>query len=207
MKRPFLLILLILFILSSASGDDITFEGGNTSIRTQAGRQVITLSQGAHIQSGSIILKADTITLYGDGFRYASCLGGLSLVDEERNLKLKANRLLYDRETEEILIEGYVELDDPVNELIARGFGLEYMIGEQKITLNAEVTLEKHTSSGAMVCKADVMDFDRNAMSLLLSGRASVDWAGDRYEAQQIVIDLEREEITAEGSIRGVIHG
>ncbi|HQB55014.1 MAG TPA: hypothetical protein PK909_05995 [Sphaerochaeta sp.] len=207
MKRPFLLILLILFILSSASGDDITFEGGNTSIRTQAGRQVITLSQGAHIQSGSIILKADTITLYGDGFRYVSCLGGLSLVDEERNLKLKANRLLYDRETEEILIEGYVELDDPVNELIARGFGLEYMIGEQKITLNAEVTLEKHTSSGAMVCKADVMDFDRNAMSLLLSGRASVDWAGDRYEAQQIVIDLEREEITAEGSIRGVIHG
>ncbi|NLK14007.1 MAG: hypothetical protein GX261_02830 [Spirochaetales bacterium] len=207
MKRPFLLILLILFILSSASGDDITFEGGNTSIRTQAGRQMITLSQGAHIQSGSIILKADTITLYGDGFRYVSCLGGLSLVDEERNLKLKANRLLYDRETEEILIEGYVELDDPVNELIARGFGLEYMIGEQKITLNAEVTLEKHTSSGAMVCKADVMDFDRNAMSLLLSGRASVDWAGDRYEAQQIVIDLEREEITAEGSIRGVIHG
>ena len=121
MKRPFLLILLILFILSSASGDDITFEGGNTSIRTQAGRQVITLSQGAHIQSGSIILKADTITLYGDGFRYVSCLGGLSLVDEERNLKLKANRILYDRETEEILIEGYVELDDPVNELIARG--------------------------------------------------------------------------------------
>ena len=58
-----------------------------------------------------------------------------------------------------------------------------------------------------MVCKADVMSFDRTAMSLLLSGRASVDWAGDRYEAQQIVIDLEREEITAEGSIRGVIHG
>ncbi len=207
MKRLFFLILLIGFFLASASGNDITFGGGNTSIQTQAGRQVITLSQGAHIQSGSIILKAETITLYGDGFRYVSCQGGLSLVDEERNLKLKANRLFYDREAEEILIEGYVELDDPVNELIARGFGLEYMIGEQKITLNAEVTLEKHTSSGAMVCKADVMDFDRNAMSLLLSGRASVDWAGDRYEAQQIVIDLEREEITAEGSIRGVIHG
>ena len=38
-----------------------------------------------------------------------------------------------------------MSLDDPVNEPIARGFGLEYTIGEQKITLNAEVTLEKHT--------------------------------------------------------------
>ena len=207
MKRCALLILLIVAILASASGGDITFKGGNTSIRTQAGRQVITLSEGAHIQSGSIVLKADTITLYGEGFRYVSCQGGLSLVDEERNLRLEANRILYDREAEEIIIEGYVELDDPTNELIARGFGLEYLIADELITLHAEATLEKHTSSGAMVCKADLMSFDRGAMSLVLSGKAGVDWKGDRYEAQRIVIDLEREEITAEGSIRGVIHG
>lgn len=207
MKRLTILAVVLALTLGFLGANDISFEGGKTSMQTQAGRQVITLSDRARIQSGSIILRADTITLSGDDFRYVLCSGNVVLEDEERELNLRSNRLFYDRDLEEIRIEGYFELDDPKNELLARGFGLTYSIDEEQLALHAQAHVEKHTSSGAMVCKADLMHFDRKLMSLSLYGKALVDWSDDHYEAQQIIVDLEKEQITAEGSIKGVIHG
>lgn len=207
MKRLLLIPLLVVLFFGSLFGNDITFTGGRTSLQTQGDLQVITLSQGARVTSDTIVLYSDTIVLSGEEFRYVRCTGNVRLVDEERNLSLETTRLFYDREKEEVLIDGYFELDDPLNELIARGFGLEYLIDSEKITLSAEAHLEKHTSKGVMMCSADLMNFDRKAMKLILSGKAQVRWANDVYEAQSISVDLDKEAISAEGSIRGVING
>jgi lipopolysaccharide export system protein LptA len=40
-----------------------------------------------------------------------------------------------------------------------------------------------------------------------LKGKATIDWAGDRYEAERITVDLETEEIAMDGAIKGVING
>jgi lipopolysaccharide export system protein LptA len=51
------------------------------------------------------------------------------------------------------------------------------------------------------------MRFDRTNQDLELKGKATIDWAGDRYEAERITVDLETEEIAMDGSIKGVVNG
>lgn len=205
MSATLALLCLIAFTLFGAS--EITFSGGSTRMSMQEGRQTITLSTGARITSGTVELTADQITLRGTDFRYVDCIGSVTLTDTERGITLISQSLFYDREEESIYIEGYLELDDGVNEVHASAFLLDFALEQGEVLLQAEVRLYKHTSSGVMACKADVLRFDRSKRQLELNGSATVDWDGDKYEAQRITVDLDTEEIAMDGSIKGVING
>jgi len=84
---------------------------------------------------------------------------------------------------------------------------LQFSLQEGEVLLQVDVRLFKHTESGPMACTADVMRFDRTNQDLELKGKATIDWAGDRYEAERITVDLETEEIAMDGSIKGVVNG
>ena len=43
--------------------------------------------------------------------------------------------------------------------------------------------------------------------TLQLRGSATVDWDGDRYEAEVISVDLDTDSISLDGRIRGTING
>ncbi len=207
MKELYLSLLFLFFPLSLVCSADISFSGGTTQMHMQQGMQAISLSDGATITSGSLKLQAQTIEMEGKDFRYVTCSGNVSLTDDERGVSLKAQNLYYDRQSELILIDGYLQLDDQTNEVLASAFHLEYSIQEGMILLQAQVRLYKHTDSGAMACKSDSLRFDREAQKLVLEGNAFIDWDSDTYEAQRITVDLTTEAITMEGSIKGVVNG
>ncbi len=177
----------------------------------QQGFETITLSEGATITSGSLRLEADTIVLTGESFRYATCTGSVSLHDEERGgISLQSKNLYYDRQEELIIIDGYLELDDQTNEVIASAFHLEFTLDDGgEVLLQVQVRLFKHTDSGgAMACKADSLHFNREKQMLNLEGNATIDWDRDLYQAQRITVDLTTEAITMEGAIKGgVVNG
>ncbi|NCC64325.1 MAG: hypothetical protein EOM15_06690 [Spirochaetia bacterium] len=205
--RPLLLVLVYLVLQVPLASEQISFSGGSTQIRMQQGFETISLSEGARVQSDSIELQAGEITLSGADYRYVRCTGNVRLKDTQRGISLSTQNLFYDRQSELVLINGYVELEDTVNEVLASAFSMEFNLSQSLVLLQVEVTLLKHTDKGTMECKADSLSFDRERQDLTLEGDAKIHWAKDFYEAEYIRVDLTTEEISMGGSIKGVIYG
>ena len=208
-----LLLILIIFIILTIPqiianpSNQITFRGGYTRAVMREGRDSIILTQGAIVTVGSITIEAETIELSGKNSRYLTGTDNVRIVDSSRGLTIIASNISYDRELESILIDSWVEIQDLENEVIASGAYLSYDQAKGIMRLQIAVKLLHHTESGAMVCRADTMEYNRQEMTLALTGNSSVYWKGDSYEASSISVDLNTEEIRMEGSIKGTVHG
>ncbi|MGE4584243.1 MAG: hypothetical protein AB7C91_06310 [Sphaerochaeta sp.] len=207
MRRLYTTLILCFLVSALLGAKEITFSGGTTKMQMQEGFQTISLGGGARITSGSLQLSATQIELSGKDYRYVQCTGNVELHDQQKGLSLKAKDLFYDRQEELILVNGYFELEDTSNALLASAFYLSFALESGQVSLQVQVTLFKDTDSGVMACRSDTLLFDRNRQNLDLKGDANVNWAGDLYEAQRITVDLVTEEIAMDGSIKGVING
>ncbi len=204
------LILILSLVLSSTLlfADNITFSGGSSSVVLRDGRENVVLSEGASVAVGSMEIQADTITLSGDDWRYVTCTGNASVIDPERGISIRTASIWYDRSEERILISSWFEVDDTENEVTATGASLEYLMNDERLQLDKDVSLLKNTEdSGIMRCSAESVIFARTSNTLELRGSATVDWDGDRYEAEVISVDLDTDSISLDGRIRGTING
>ncbi|MBI9094145.1 MAG: hypothetical protein JEY71_04595 [Sphaerochaeta sp.] len=203
----YLALLLSIVLLLPLSAQDISFKGGSTRMKMQEGSETILLQDGAEVQVGSLLLRSNTMELYGKDFRFVRCEGEVTLQDEERGISLVTSSLLFDRVEETLLIDSWVELEDSNNQVGASAARMEFFLQEGIVLLQVQARLLKHTEDGPMVCRSDFMKFDRDKEMLDLKGRASIVWKPDTYEAQTITVNLKTEEIRMEGSIKGTIHG
>ncbi len=204
---PLILMILTIPQIIANPSNQITFRGGYTRAVMREGRESIILTQGAIVTVGSITIEAETIELSGKNSRYLTGTDNVRIVDSSRGLTIIASNISYDRELESILIDSWVEIQDLENEVIASGAYLSYDQAKGIMRLQIAVKLLHHTESGAMVCRADTMEYNRQEMTLALTGNSSVYWKGDSYEASSISVDLNTEEIRMEGSIKGTVHG
>lgn len=200
-------VLLSLLLLFTLPAQDISFKGGSTRMKMQQGSETILLDNGAEVQVGSLVLRATSMELYGKDFRFVRCKGDVSLEDEERGISLVTSSLLFDRVDETLLIDSWVELEDSNNQVAASAARMEFFLQDGIVLLQVQARLLKHTDENPMVCRSDYMKFDRDKQMLDLKGRATIVWKPDTYEAQSITVNLDTEEITMEGSIKGTIHG
>ena len=205
--RKLCLLFSIFLIAAYVWGDNIEFSGGESSVELRDGRENVTLSGGASVTVGSMIITADEITLTGENWRYVECTGNSSVIDETRGISIRTSSIWYDRENERILISSWYEIDDTENEVSATGASLEYLLDEENLRLDKDVTLLKATDDGIMRCNAESVLFSRSRNTLELRGSATVDWDGDRYEAEVISVDLDTDSISLDGRIRGTING
>lgn len=207
--RALLAFTLFFFLSPTLRGasDPISFQGGYTRAVMKEGRESIILSEGAVVSSGSITFEAQTIEIIGSGARYISGSGSVRITDTENNLTILCSSISFDRETEQLLVDGWVEIQDLENEVMASGAFLSYGRREGTMKLQVAAKLLHHTDSGPMVCRAHSIEYDRNAMRLLLVGNASITWKTDQYEASSAMVNLETEEIIMEGGIKGTVHG
>ena len=137
-----------------------------------------------------------------------SCTGNASVIDESRGIAIRTSSIWYDRTEERILISSWYEIDDTVNAVAATGAALEYNLNDERLQLDKDVSLLKDTDeNGIMRCSAESVIFSREDNTLQLRGSATVDWDGDRYEAEVISVDLDTDSISLDGRIRGTING
>ena len=205
--RKFLALIALIVLPALLFADNITFSGGTSSIVLRDGRENVVLSGGASVTVESMEISADSITLSGDNWRYVSCSGNTTVKDESRGISIRTSSIWYDRENERILISSWYEIDDTENEVSATGASLEYLLDEENLRLDKDVTLLKATDDGIMRCNAESVLFSRSRNTLELRGSATVDWDGDRYEAEVISVDLDTDSISLDGRIRGTING
>lgn len=204
---PGMLLMLLAVLPASAAaqseGERFSFSGERTTIRFRENERYTLLSGSARIETGNLLIEADEIELYGPDFRYLDCSGSVSMKEKEKGITLNTVRLFYDRETELTRVSGFTELFDPENELSARCYYLEQEGESGDMVLQAAVKIDTVSDGSAVVCRAEMARYDRGAKTLELLGSPVVDWKGDEYRADRIVIDTARDTIRMEGSVSG----
>ena len=192
---------------AAAETDDISFAGSYTRASLKDGNQAISLTGGAWVATGSVYIEAEAIDIYGEQSRFLSCRGNVILVESEEEITLQSNVLNYDRQTSSLTINGWAELSDKKNELIAKGAYLKNEQDNGIILIQINVSIIKATDDGGeMYCRSDSALFNSEDNTLELTGNAKVSYKGSIYEASRILIDLDTNEITMEGGVSGNIH-
>lgn len=190
-----------------AAAEPVSFRGGYTRAVMREGRESILLSQGAVVQSGSIQFEAQSIKLIGPNARYVVAQGAVRITDADNALIINCTELSFDRESEQLLVDGWVEIQDLEHEVIASGAYLSYSRSAGTIKLQIAAKLLRHTESGPMICRADSIEYNRSEQKLALMGNSEILWKGDTYRSSITMVDLTTDEIVMEGNIEGSVHG
>lgn len=206
-KKLLALIICILLFSSYAFADDIKFSAGYTRVAMKGENKTVELTENVTVSTGDIDIKADNIVISGEDYSFLSCKGNVRVVDHKRDITIVSSALTYNRKTEYIVIDGWVEMQDTKNEVSVSAAWLEFDLNGGVLRLQMQAKILKSTSKGPMVCRADNVHYDRNTEKLTLIGNAKVDWNGDNYSAEKLSVDLQTEEIVMTGGIKGNVNG
>lgn len=196
-----------MFSFSILFASEITFGGGYTKVSLQEGNRSVILTDGAYVNTKDIQLTADSIELSGDDYNQLKCKGKVKIIESARGISMSCPIISYDRSTEEIIADGWVEIDDTEHEVRLSGAWLEYDKNASVMTLQIQAKIVKETSSGLMTCNADSITYNANEQTVTLKGGAKVVWGSDTYKASIIIVNLESEEVTLHGTITGEVNG
>ncbi|TFG64641.1 MAG: hypothetical protein E4H36_02425 [Spirochaetales bacterium] len=202
MKKINLVFMFFCFLLPLAA-ETFTFQSDTMSSVLAKGKERTLLSGNAYIRSKSTEIFAEEMEIYGENSRYALCKGNITVIDKEKGIILKSQKLYYDRDRDLSRIEGYAEMEDQKNELVAKGGFLENYGKDDIAIIQIGVRILKED----LACRSEFARYNRKTEILELSGMPHVFWKGDEYRASRIIINLDKDEIRLEGQVTGTVSG
>ncbi|HOZ71734.1 MAG TPA: LptA/OstA family protein [Spirochaetales bacterium] len=200
-RRFFVAALALALAAASVAADDFSFSADSMSGAMAKGRERAVLVGNAVVVSGGMRITADRIELYGDDFRFAECSGRVSVVDDDKGLRLTTEHLFYDRRDKLSRLTGPSVMEDSQNKVVIKGDYIENDDRRKIAIVQVNVRILKESLS----CRADFARYDRSAKSLELSGWPTVRRDGDLYSAETILVDLDTEDIVLVGSVSGSV--
>jgi lipopolysaccharide export system protein LptA len=200
-KQRIITMLCLLCIVLSAGADTFTFKADKMSGTKAMGKEVTILAGNAEVRSDNLVLHAEKIEILGDNNQFIDCIGGVSGVEEEKEILFQTDRLRYDRDLKIVRLEGNSVLEDRKNEIVAKGRFIEYDEQSEVTVFQISVRLFKDD----MVCRSEYGIYRRNEKLLDLSGFPVVFKKEDEFRADRIRVDLDTNDVTMEGSVSGTI--
>lgn len=170
-------------------------------MRLAEGAQHALLTGHAVVQTQDMRITADQIELFGKDFIYAQCRGTVHVVDSKRGLDLTSQDLFYDRDSKIARVRGNAVMADVKNQIVAKGGFIEDRDNEQLTIIQIGVRIFRND----IECKAEFARYYRDRKVLELSGMPWVSKGSDTYVGSRITIDLDTEEISAEGGVSGQV--
>ena len=206
MKKIFLLLLFVCLPVwtsfsQEASQEIIEFSAKKMSGSMKQNQDYTTLSGGATIKTASMEIQADTIELYGTDFRFIKAEGSVRGVQQEEGLEFSCTTMEYDREEKIALFSGNVVLQDKDNEVVAKAQRIEYRELSAIAIMQVAVELTKDES----LCTCAFALYRKDEKLLEMTGNPQVVQGNDSFRAQEIVFNLDTEEITLEGGVKGKV--
>ncbi|MCF7929433.1 MAG: organic solvent tolerance protein OstA [Spirochaetales bacterium] len=199
--RALELFTLLLITAAFLPAESLEFQGNTMTTVLTGGEEHTVLRGNAVIKTESTEITAEEIELYGDDFRYARCRQNVEVIQEEKGLLITCSNLFYDRRLDLSRIQGRSVLEDRDNEVVIKSGFLEYD-GEKDIALmQIGVRILGEDFAG----RSEFARYDKERQVMELSGMPVVNWKDDTYRASRIVIDLEADEISLEGEVRGEV--
>ena len=199
--RIFLAVLLAAALAGEAAAEVFHFSGTKMSTSLAKGKERTILRGNAEIQSDDKHITAEEIEIFGKDFQFAECRGKVTAVDTEKDIHISCDRLVYDRFAKIIRAEGNAYMEDRKNEIIVRGHHLENRDRDDITLIQIGVRIVKKD----LAARAEFARYQRKTDILELSGMPVAYWKKDEYRAARIVMNLDTEEITLLGEVKGSI--
>lgn len=204
-KKNLVLISILLIACFSLSAKQISFKADSTYAKLENKDRMITLKGHAEVVSDGFVLESDSISIEGEKSDFIFCEGNVKVTEEEQKLSLFTQRLNFYRDKELLNIDNWVYIEDEKNNLIATCGSLLYYQKTGLMRLSLDVNIYKNTKDGLMVCKAQILEFDREKEELILKGKAKVELDNNEYNASIIKVDLKTNNITLDGNISAIV--
>jgi lipopolysaccharide export system protein LptA len=179
--------------------DTFSYAGDTMSTSLSEGREHALLRGNARVETEDLRITASEIELFGKDFIYALCRGSVHVVDAKRGIELTSTELFYNRRDKIARVTGNAVMSDLENEMVVKGGFIEDRDSEGLTVVQIGVRILKKD----LVCRAEFARYWRERKVLELSGMPVVTRRGDTYQAARIVIDLDTEEMTFEGEVKG----
>ena len=176
------------------SANSMTGTAGNSSDKT-------TLRGNAYVLTSSMEISADAITMSGKDFRYIEADGNISGKNLDTKMEFTCGKLSYDRETKIATLRDSVHLDDTENNVTVEAQIIEYNQDTDTAIIQIDITL-KHKDN---VCKSMYAIYRKKAQMLELSGNSQITQGEDTFRAQEITLNLDTQEITLDGRVKGSV--
>lgn len=165
------------------------------------GQERTVLTGAVEIVVNDTIIRAERIELFGKDYGIILCQGAVRVIEEDENIEIGSEHLLFDRERSVLRIQGSALLIDRDNEVVVKGGFMEYHQDSGEATVQIGVRILKPD----LVSRSEFARYRRDENTVDLSGLPVVTYQGDEYRAMRIFIDLDRETVRMEGEIQGTI--
>ena len=182
-------------------GENITFSADKMSGNAGENSDYTKLEGNSEINTAQMAIRADTIELSGKDFQYISASGAVSGNHIEGGFDFYCEKLTYDRVSKIALLEGNVKMEDAENEVVAESQFIEYNEKNDIAVLQIGINLKKNDS----VCTAAFAIYRKKSKLLEMSGNTQVIRGDDTFRAQEIIFNIDTEEITMDGKVKGKV--
>lgn len=165
------------------------------------GQERTVLTGEVEIVVNDTIIRAERIELFGEDYGIILCHGAVRVIEEDENIEIGSEHLMFDRERSVLRIQGSALLIDRDNEMVVKGGFMEYHQESGEATVQIGVRILKPD----LVSRSEFARYRRDENTVDLSGMPVVTYQGDDYRAMRIFIDLDRDTVRMEGEVRGTI--
>lgn len=181
--------------------ENIQFTANNMSGRIGSKSEATTLSGDAYVLTDSMELSADIINMSGTEFRFIEATGNVKGTIKESQMEFSCGKLKYDRNTKLAELKDNVSLTDKKNNVSAKAQLIEYNQENDIAIMQIEVELKQKENT----CTGAYAVYKKEQQMLELSGNSQIKQGTDTFRAQEITLNLESQEITLDGRVKGSI--
>ncbi len=195
------LLILLFLLLNPILAETITFRADRMTGNTKDGEDYAKLIGNASILTSSVELYADTIELSGTDYRYIKAVGNVSGSNTKSKIDFTCVEFFYDRVTKISNMQDTVHLVDRENETVANSQLMEYNENDGSVVMQISVAMQQKDN----VCTGSYAIYNTNLRTLFLSGNPQITQGSDTFRAQEIVLNLDTNEVTLDGRVRGSV--
>lgn len=163
--------------------------------------EATTLSGNAYVKTETMEIKADSITLSGENFRYITASGTVDGKNTESKLSFTCGNMRYDRNTKIARLEDSVHMTDTENDVKAAAQIIEYNQNTEIATMQINVSIKQKNNT----CTAAFAIYRKDAQTLEMTGNPKIVQGEDSFRAQEISLNLNTQEIKLDGRVSGQV--
>lgn len=201
MKKSISIFIFIIFSIYFLWGEQIEFSAGSMSGKAGNSNSTTILSDNAYIKTESMEIFADVVELSGEDFRYIKARGNVSGKNLESKMDFSCDSLEYDRTEKIAILKGSVVFKDLENDVNAEAELIEYDEAKEIAILQISLSLRQKEN----LCSGAYGIYYKKDQILELSGNAEIKQNDDMFRAQHIKLNLETQEISLGGNVKGSV--
>ncbi len=200
-KILFFALSFIFFSHPLSFSEEITFKADSMTGVSGSKNDETKLTGDAFVKTPTMEIKADSIKLSGEDFRYITAEGTVEGKNTETKMDFTCGKLIYDRETKLARLEDSVHMVDIDNDVTIDAQIIDYNQNKEIATMQIGITLKQKNNT----CTAAFAIYRKTSQILEMSGNPKIVQGDDTFRAQEIILNLKSQEITLSGRVSGTV--